>query len=86
MLIASGDTDTCCLNRTLATTGVSTAVYARCVCRIASDVCSGLVTKCLSASRAKTKEKAVEVFMLVIEAEKQEFAQVMFDQAAGVSM
>ena len=44
------------------------------------------MAKCLSASRAKTKEKAVEVFMLVIEAEKQEFAQVLLDQAAGVSM
>ena len=47
--------------------------------RIASDVCSGLVVKCLSASRTKTKEKALEIFMLIIEAEKQEFVQVLVD-------
>lgn len=43
---------------------------------MAAELCGGMVLKCLNASRAKTKEKAVEAFMLVIEAEKQDIAQV----------
>ena len=46
--------------------------------RIASDVCGGIITKCLNASRAKTKEKGMEALMLIIEAEKADIVQVGF--------
>lgn len=43
--------------------------------RVATDVCNGVVTKCLNSPRAKTKEKGQEILMLYIEAEKQEHVQ-----------
>ena len=46
------------------------------LCRVGAELCAGVVLKCLNASRAKTKEKGIETFMLVIEAEKQDIAQV----------
>ena len=43
--------------------------------RVASDVISGVVTKCLNA-RAKTKEKGINIIMMYIEVEKQDVVQV----------
>ena len=40
--------------------------------RTAGEVCSGVVTKCLNASRAKTKERGIEILLMYIEIEKQE--------------
>nr|VZI25513.1 unnamed protein product [Spirometra erinaceieuropaei] len=37
---------------------------------VASDVCSGIVNKCLNSTRAKTKEKGIEILLLYIELEK----------------
>lgn len=36
---------------------------------------SVLVTKCLNASRAKTKEKALEIILMYIEIDKHEMVQ-----------
>ena len=36
---------------------------------------TALVTKCLNASRAKTKEKAKEIILMYIEIDKQETVQ-----------
>uniref|UniRef100_A0A0X3NYS1 TOG domain-containing protein n=2 Tax=Schistocephalus solidus TaxID=70667 RepID=A0A0X3NYS1_SCHSO len=38
--------------------------------RVASDVCSGIVNKCLNSTRAKTKETGIEILFLYIEREK----------------
>ena len=51
-------------------------ITATFLCRVGAELCAGVVLKCLNASRAKTKEKGIETFMLVIEAEKQDIAQV----------
>lgn len=42
--------------------------------RSAGEVLPGLISKCLNA-RAKTKDKAIEIIMMYIEAEKQELVQ-----------
>lgn len=46
------------------------------VFRTAGEVCNALVTKGLSATRQKTKEKAMEILLMYIEIEKQEVVQV----------
>ncbi|VUZ38989.1 unnamed protein product [Hymenolepis diminuta] len=38
--------------------------------RAAPDVCEGILTKCLNAARAKTKEKGMEILLYYIELEK----------------
>ncbi|VDK33159.1 unnamed protein product [Taenia asiatica] len=38
--------------------------------RAASDVCAGIVSKCMNASRPKTKEKGIEILLYYIELEK----------------
>lgn len=43
--------------------------------RVCQDVLQGVITKCFNSSKQKTKEKAMEVFMLYIEAEKQDIVQ-----------
>ena len=43
-----------------------------CPCRVAHEIVTGIVQKCLSASKPKTKENGKEIIMLYIEAEKQE--------------
>lgn len=43
--------------------------------RTCNDVVTGVVTKCLNASKAKTKEKGIEIVMLYIEAEKPDVVQ-----------
>lgn len=40
--------------------------------RVAHEVISGVVAKCLSASKQKTKDSGKEICMLYIEAEKQD--------------
>ena len=47
-----------------------------CLFRTAGEVCAGIITKCLNSPRTKTKEKAFEILMLYIEAEKHEIVQV----------
>ncbi|VDN09988.1 unnamed protein product [Dibothriocephalus latus] len=37
---------------------------------VVSDVCSGIVNKCLNSTRAKTKEKGIEILLIYIELEK----------------
>ena len=44
-------------------------------CRSCGEVMSAIVTKCLNASRAKTKEKAMEIIMMYIEIDKHEVVQ-----------
>lgn len=46
------------------------------LCRVCQDVLQGVTAKCFNSSKQKTKEKAMEVFMLYIEAEKQDIVQV----------
>ena len=48
--------------------------------RTCSEVVTGVVTKCLGASKQKTKDKGMEVAMLYIEAEKPDIVQVMSDR------
>jgi len=43
--------------------------------RTASEVCSGVVNKCLN-QRAKTKDLGMAVLMMYIEIEKQDIVQV----------
>ncbi|XP_005107466.1 cytoskeleton-associated protein 5 [Aplysia californica] len=43
--------------------------------RTCHDVVSGVVTKCLNASKQKTKEKGMEIIMLYVEAEKPDIVQ-----------
>ncbi|XP_059161081.1 cytoskeleton-associated protein 5-like isoform X1 [Physella acuta] len=43
--------------------------------RTCSDVVSGIVTKCLNASKQKTKDRGIEIIMLYIEAEKPDVVQ-----------
>lgn len=43
--------------------------------KTSGEVCSGVVAKCLNASRAKTKERGMEILMMFIEIEKQEVVQ-----------
>ncbi|KAK6191581.1 hypothetical protein SNE40_003232 [Patella caerulea] len=43
--------------------------------RSCADVVSGIVTKCLNASKQKTKDKAMDIIMMYIEIEKQEPVQ-----------
>ncbi|GFO33537.1 cytoskeleton-associated protein 5 [Plakobranchus ocellatus] len=43
--------------------------------RTCNDVVTGVITKCLNASKAKTKEKGMEIIMLYIEAEKPDIVQ-----------
>uniref|UniRef100_A0A5K3F5B7 Cytoskeleton-associated protein 5 n=1 Tax=Mesocestoides corti TaxID=53468 RepID=A0A5K3F5B7_MESCO len=38
--------------------------------RAATDICAGIVSKCMGAPRAKTKEKGIEVLLFYIELEK----------------
>ncbi|CAL8107217.1 unnamed protein product [Calicophoron daubneyi] len=47
---------------------------AAAVSKCASDIASGLVTKCLSSARAKTKDKAIECLLEMVEIEKQDVA------------
>lgn len=42
------------------------------VLRCAGDICSGLIAKCLSSPRAKTRDKAIECLLQVVENEKQD--------------
>lgn len=44
-------------------------------CRSCGEVMTAVVTKCLNASRAKTKEKAMELIMMYIEIDKHEAVQ-----------
>ena len=46
------------------------------ICRTAGEVCSGVITKCLNASRAKTKEKGLEILLMFIEIEKTDIVVV----------
>ena len=48
------------------------------ICRTAGEVCSGVVTKCLNASRAKTKEKGLEILLMYIEIEKTDIVLVRY--------
>lgn len=43
--------------------------------RTTSDVMSGIVTKCIAAPRAKTKDLAIQVILMYIEIEKHEAVQ-----------
>ncbi|ESO97492.1 hypothetical protein LOTGIDRAFT_228176 [Lottia gigantea] len=43
--------------------------------RSCADVMNGIVTKCLNASKQKTKDKAMETIMMYVEIEKQEAVQ-----------
>ena len=46
-------------------------------CRTLNEVVSGVVTKCLSATKQKTKEKGSEIVMLYIELDKPDLVQVL---------
>lgn len=46
------------------------------LCRTAGEVCGALVSKGISATRQKTKEKAMEILLMYIEIEKQDIFQV----------
>ncbi|GAB6028698.1 hypothetical protein CHUAL_004522 [Chamberlinius hualienensis] len=48
---------------------------AACAGKSCGEVMGGLVTKCLGAPKAKTKEKAMEIIMMYIEIEKYEIVQ-----------
>ena len=43
--------------------------------RTAHDVVNGVITKCLSSAKTKTKDLGKEVVMLYIEAEKQDIVE-----------
>lgn len=43
--------------------------------RVAGDVISGVVAKCLNA-RPKTREKGMEIILMYVEIEKQDIVQV----------
>ncbi|XP_055925543.1 cytoskeleton-associated protein 5-like isoform X1 [Argiope bruennichi] len=45
---------------------------AACAPRVVNDIMSGLVSKCFSSPRAKTRELALEIALMYIEIEKQE--------------
>lgn len=40
--------------------------------KAAPDVCAGVVNKCLSSTRPKSKDKGIEILLLYIELEKQD--------------
>ncbi|VDP30039.1 unnamed protein product [Echinostoma caproni] len=42
--------------------------------KCAGDVCAGLIVKCLSSPRAKTRDKAIECLLQIVENEKHEVA------------
>ena len=44
--------------------------------RVCHDVVNGVITKCLNASKQKTKDKGIEIIMIYIEIEKQDIVQV----------
>lgn len=48
---------------------------AACAGKSCGEVMGGLVTKCLAAPRAKTKELALEIILMYVEIEKQEIVQ-----------
>lgn len=50
--------------------------FLLCNCRICSEVISGIVTKCLNASKARTKELGNEIIMMYIEIDKPDIVQV----------
>ncbi|KAK3102168.1 hypothetical protein FSP39_009299 [Pinctada imbricata] len=43
--------------------------------RVCQDVVNGVITKCLNASKQKTKDKGIEIVMVYIEIEKQDIVQ-----------
>lgn len=46
------------------------------LCRTIGEVVSGVVAKCLSATKQKTKEKGMEIIMLYFELDKPDAVQV----------
>lgn len=50
--------------------------FLLCNYRICSEVISGIVTKCLNASKARTKELGNEIIMMYIEIDKPDIVQV----------
>jgi cytoskeleton-associated protein 5 len=54
-----------------------------CTFRVCADVINGVVSKCLAASKTKTREKGFEIIMLFIEIEKADIVEVCSDMNAN---
>lgn len=57
---------------------------AACAVKIVSEVMSGVVTKCITAAKAKSKELAAEIALTCVEIERQE--QVQEELAKGMEL